>query len=137
MNIALIRGDISGAIALLQDTSDFSRDTEYFQPLRAAVQGDTETALRLTNEIENASEWPKRWLAQTYFEMGDADRLSSLIRRVDAMKVGPAVLGVELAFSGDSLWFSLDDAPNFKRQLEEAQIDTSAINTRPFRDSPF
>jgi TolB-like protein len=137
VNIALIRGDISGANALLQNTSDFSRDVKYFQPLRAAVQGDIETALRLTNEIENASEWPQRWLAQIYFEMGDAARLSSLVRRVDAMKVGPAVLGIELAFGGGFLWFSLDDAPNLKRQLGEAQIDVSSIKQMPFRDSLY
>ena len=69
--------------------------------------------------------------------MGDAARLSSLVRRLDAMKVGPAVLGIEFALGGGFLWFSLDDAPNFKRQLEEAQIDVSSIERMPFRDSLF
>jgi len=135
MNIALMRGNIPAAIMLLQDTAEFPEDLEFFQPLLAAVQGDIETATRLTNEIENASEWPSRFLPQLYFEMGDQARLSSVVRRLDALKVGPAVLGVELAFGGGFLWFDLEDAPNLKRQLEEAQIDTAAINVKPFRDS--
>ncbi len=63
----------------------------------------------------------------TYWELGDTDRVQALVSRLDAMKVGPSILAIDLAVSGGVLRFNLNDTPRFKKRLEEAQIDPASF----------
>jgi putative alpha-1,2-mannosidase len=68
-------------------------------------------------------------LILTYHALGDAERMRSLVARLDASTVGPTLLAIDLAITGGVLRFDLDDAPNLKKRLAEAQIDPASFKT--------
>lgn len=124
---AILSGNKETAIALLQDDFDFSGDFSYYEPLLAALQGDRTTALQMADRIENQSSGYNAGLMLTYHELGDAERMRSLVARLDASIIGPALLAIDLAITGGVLRFDLDDAPRLKKRLEEAQIDPASF----------
>ena len=63
----------------------------------------------------------------TYLELGDADLIRSLVSRIDAMKVGPTILAIDLTARGRIIQFDLDDTPRLKKRLEEAGIDPASF----------
>jgi TolB-like protein len=95
--IALLQGDHQAVATLIQESGDYSGDYEFYGPVLAAVQGDYETAARLADEMESASEWPNYNLIQVYYAMGDKARMQSLVQRIDQLTVGPAILAINLA----------------------------------------
>ncbi|MDX2413303.1 MAG: hypothetical protein QNK16_12685 [Woeseiaceae bacterium] len=125
--IAMLSGNRKTAIALLQDDFDFSGDFSYYKPLLAALHGDRTKALQMTDRFENQSAGYLAGLLFTYHELGDAERMRSLVARLDASTIGPALLAIDLAITGGILKFDLDDAPNLKKRLEEAQIDPASF----------
>jgi len=125
---ALLSGDRATAIALLQDDFDFSGDYFYFEPLLAALQGDLEAALRLADKPKSESARYEVGLLLTYWELGDADRIRSLVSHLDALKVGPSILAIDLAVSGGRLRFDLNDTPRLKKRLEEAGINPASFS---------
>ena len=84
---------------------------------------------QIADTFEDRSIGYSAGLILTYHELGDAERMRSLVGRLDASKVGPALLAIDLAITGGVLRFDLDDAPNLKKRLEEAQIDPAAFKT--------
>jgi len=127
---AILSGNREAAIALLQDDFDFSGDFSYYEPFLAALQGDRTTALQLTDRFESQSIGYTAGLILTYHALGDAERMRSLVARLDASTIGPALLAIDLAITGGVLRFDLDDAPNLKKRLTEAQIDPASFKTR-------
>jgi len=124
---ALLSGDKAAAIALLQDDFDFSGDYFYYESLLAALQGDHERMHQLSDKQLGGSErWEVGFLL-AYWELGDTDRTRLLVSRLDAMKVGPSILAIDLAVSGRLLRFNLDDTPRLKKRLEEAGIDPASF----------
>ncbi len=124
---ALLSGDKAAAIALLQDDFDFSGDYFYYESLLAALQGDREHALELADKQQGGSgRWEVGFLL-AYRELGETDRTRLLVSRLDAMKVGPSLLAIDLAVSGRLLRFNLDDTPRLKKRLEEAGIDPASF----------
>jgi len=121
--IALLAGDRPKAIRLLQTDFDFSGDYYYFEPFLAALQGDRDRALQLAAEIENKSKWPNQRLLPTYTELGERDRARDLVARVDAQRVGPVALALEIVVQGQLYRFDVDAAPNLRKRLEEARLD--------------
>ncbi len=130
VQISVLSGDRDAAIALLQDDFDFSGDYNYYEPLLAALQGDRIAALEIADRFENQSIGYTAGLILTYDELGETDRMRALVSGLDASKVGPAVLAIDLAVNGGVLRFDLDDAPNLKKRLEEAQIDPVSFKTK-------
>jgi len=126
---AILSGDEETAIALLQDDFDFSGDYSYYEPFLAALQGDRTTALQLTDRFESQSIGYTAGLILTYHALGEADRMRSLVARLDASTIGPALLAIDLSITGGVLRFDLDDAPNLKKRLAEAQIDPASFKT--------
>ena len=126
---ALSSGDKASAITLLQNDFDFSGDYAYNEPLLAALLGNRAAALQLADKLENESTVPQVGLLLTYWELGDADRSRSLVSRIDALKVGPSILAIDLAFGGGIMRYNLDDAPRLKKRLAEAQIDSASFKT--------
>jgi hypothetical protein len=124
---AMLQGDKAAVLALLQNDVDFSGDYFYFEPLLLALQGDHEAAHQMAIEMEKGSTWPTFGLLLFYEELGDVDRVRSLVSRVDALKAGPTILAVDLTIRGRVLRFDLNDAPNLKKRLEEAQIDPASL----------
>jgi adenylate cyclase len=124
---ALMAGDRERAIALLQNDFDFSGDYYYYEPLLAAIQGNRDAALKLADEIESAKEHPDNGLLLAYSELQDTERLRSLVSRIDASKVGSAVLALDLAINGQVFRFDIEDAPNLKKRLQEARIALEAF----------
>ena len=129
LTMSLLRNDNATAIELLQNDDDLSDAFLYFRPLLAALQGDNELALQLAGEIENASDWPNLTLVGLYAEMGDQTRLRALVKRIDKISIGPAILSIDLALNGGLMRFDLDDTPNLKKRLEEAQIDLALFKS--------
>jgi adenylate cyclase len=119
---ALMAGDRERAVALLQNDFDFSGDYSYYAPLLAAIQGNRDAALKLADEIESAAEYPDNGLLLTYAELQDTERLRSLVSRIDALKIGPTILALDIAINGQVFRFDIDDAPNLKKRLQEARI---------------
>jgi TolB-like protein len=134
IQIANLQGDRVAALRALEGDIDLSGELAHLRPMLAAFQGDEEKAVRLATEIENATAWPNYYLIWPYFQMGDHSRLRDLVQRVDALAVGPTILGLELAFNGGVWTFDLDDAPNFRKRLEEAQIDPSSFEVLPISE---
>ena len=130
---ALLQGDKAALLALLQNNVDFSGDYFYFEPLLIELQGDHETALQMAIELEKASIWPVVGLLLFYEELGDVDRMRSLVSRIDALKVGPTILAIDLTIRGRILRFDLNDTPRLKKRLEEAKIDPASFTEK--RDS--
>ncbi len=124
---ALLSGDKATALALLQADFDFSGDYFYYEPLLAALQGDRELALQIAEKQQEGSARYEIGLLTTYWELGEADRIRSLVSRIDALKVGPTMLAIDLAISGGILQFDLNDTPRLKKRLEEAQIDLASF----------
>ena len=134
IQIAVLRDDRDLALRLLQDDSDYSANMGYLRPLRAAITGDNEKALSLIDEIVADNPLQDRTMISVFFTMGDRERLSALVRDIDASTLGNAVLGVELAFNGGVLMFDLNDTPNFKARLAEAQVDPSQFKPGEWPD---
>lgn len=126
---AILSGNKETAIALLQDDFDFSGDFNYYEPFLAALQGDRATALQMADRFEDESLGYAAGLILTYHALGDAERMRSLVARLDASTVGPTLLAIDLAITGGVLRFDLDDAPNLKKRLAEAQIDPASFKT--------
>jgi len=124
---AVVSGNKAEAIELLQDNFDYSGDYDYYEPLLHALQGNTTMALQLADKIESNLQQPNTGLLLTYAELGDDGRMRSLASRLDALKVGPTILGLDVAINGGIMRFNLDDTPNFKKRLEEAQIDPASF----------
>jgi TolB-like protein len=121
--LALISDDMHAIETLIQEGGDYSGDYEYFGPLLAAAQGDNETAARLADELASASEWPNYNLIPVYHVMNDKARIRSLVERIDQLSIGPAILAIQITSNGGSMLFDIDDTPNLKQRLAEAQID--------------
>ncbi|HSM07416.1 MAG TPA: hypothetical protein VLA33_00180 [Gemmatimonadota bacterium] len=92
---------------------------------RAAVAGDERTARRIAAELE-ARDWPEERLLFTYRELGDRAAASDLAGRVDALRLGHAILYRMVSLTG-SVPFDLADTPNFRARLAEAGIDLSGL----------
>jgi len=131
--VALLRGDKSSAKLLLEERSDYTGDFAYFNSLLATLRGDRDGAVRLAEELDSATEWPNYNLIIVYNTMGDQARLQTLVRRLDNMLIGPTILAIHIAAFGHALWFDLDDAPNLKKRLAEAQINPESIRDMSLR----
>jgi len=135
VSAALLQGNRVAALEMLQGDFDFVEEFAYLQPILASLQGDQEKAIQFADAVENASEWPNYYLIWPYFQLGDHSRLRDLVQRVDELTVGPTMLGLELASNGGYWSFDLDDAPNLKKRLEEAQIDPSSFKVLPMPET--
>ena len=129
ITIAMLQGDKSRAIELLEKEGDGIDVTDYFPLLIATLRGDSETASRLADAIEGKSNVPNSRLIWPYAEMSDAARMSNLVSRIDKLAIGPSILAIDIASNGGVLMFDLDDTPNFRQRLREAKIDPAAFNT--------
>ncbi len=132
---ALARGDNAAALAILERGFDFQDDFNYLAPLKAALQGHGDEALRLAAEFEAYVGWPHYGLMDTYSVLGEREKLRDLIVQVDRMPAGAMILGLHVASSGSNLLFDLDDAPNFRQRLKEAQIDPASFEFRTWETS--
>jgi tetratricopeptide (TPR) repeat protein len=124
---ALLQGDKTSVLELLQDDFDFSGDYNYLEPLLLALQGDHDGAIQLINEAQSKSTWQMYGSLMIYEEIGDADRMRELVSRVDALETGPTMLAIDLTIRGRILRFDLNDTPRLKKRLEEAQIDPASF----------
>jgi TolB-like protein/ketosteroid isomerase-like protein len=124
---ALLQGDKATVLALLQNDVDYSGDYFYYEPLLAALQGDHELALQIIEKQQKGSARYEIGLLMTYLELGDADLVRSLVSRVDAMKVGPTMLAIDLTARGRIIQFDLNDTPRLKKRLDEAGIDPASF----------
>jgi TolB-like protein len=122
--LAREHGDRATVMALLETRLG---EAPHFPALLAAVRGDRDTALRLAGELDNAGGWPNDALLEVYHEIGDAERSRALVRRVDALPAGAAILSRRVFLSGGTLPFDLAAAPNFTARLAEAGIDLSRL----------
>jgi len=95
-------------------------------PLLAALKGESERALQLAEGITSANPRPELGLLPVYCLAGDYDAASKLVRRVDALPVGPANLLMFAAQRKNSVFNDLSAMPNFVRQLSQAGIDPAA-----------
>lgn len=100
--------------------------------LAAAIRSDTAAALARAAAIEAYSEWPQSGLLQIYHQLGDRQRARDLVRRIDALPAGPAIL-TRLIVLHDArfLTFDLADAPNFSARLREAGVDPGSLPVFP------
>jgi adenylate cyclase len=136
VQIAFLRQDREEAIRLLRQNYEYSVNMQYLKPLQAALEGDYEKANVLIDEIESATPMGTLSLPGVYFAMGDAAGVRTSVRRKDESPIGNVLLGMELAYSGGTLFFDLDDAPNFKARLEEAGVDLTKIKTAQYPNAP-
>jgi len=128
-----LSGNNAAAIETLERNSENSDIADYFPVLLAALQGDMEMATELADAIEMASAHPAYRLIWPYYVMGDSERQSDLVRRIDAMPVGASMLALEIGNNAGMLMFDLENAPNFRKRLEEAQIDPASFASPPPR----
>lgn len=97
----------------------------------AAVRGDVETARARARAYDAARHWPDARLLLVYHQLGDRESSRELVRRIDALPAGPAVLARELTTVGRVLTYDLADAPNFAARLREAGVDAGSLRTLP------
>jgi TolB-like protein len=130
IDIEISQGNKEATLALLTD--DFVSTPPYsaYQPLRAVLQGDLDEAMRLVESLEAAGDLGA-YLPIAFSAIGDRERARQAIRNIDGKVAGPTMLAIQLSSRAAQFWFDLDDAPNFRRQLEEAGVDGSVYEMRP------
>ena len=131
IQMALLRGDKANALRLLQNSNDddYTENMQYLRALRAILEGDIKSAEAFIKKIESSSLMQERYLITVFYESGDKERLSAVVNRMDGYEFGAVLLSIEVAYSSSRIKFDLDDTPNFKARLEEAQIDLSKFIT--------
>ena len=86
--------------------------------------------MRLVESLEAAGDLGA-YLPIAFSAIGDRERARQAIRNIDGKVAGPTMLAIQLSSRAAQFWFDLDDAPNFRRQLEEAGVDGSVYEMRP------
>jgi adenylate cyclase len=124
---ALFRGDKDSALQLLQKDYEYGENMQYLRAIRAYLEGEIDTAEALIEELQVSRSMPERLLIPVYNVMGDTERLRDLVQRIDGYEFGSVLLGIDAAFSSNTILFDLNDAPNFKARLEEARIELGTL----------
>lgn len=130
IEIEITEGNNEAALALLTDDFISIPTYSYYQPIRAAFQGDLDEARRLADALEAAGEFDG-FLPIVFAAIGDHERARQAVRNIDGSIAGPAMLALRLSTQASPFWFDLDDAPNLRRRLEEAGVDKSVYEMRP------
>jgi len=130
-DIAAFEGDKDLLIDLLKypekDAMTAALNTAY----RVAIEGDYEEATRLAEKIDAESGWPIPNLLFVYIETGDKERARALTQRIDALPAGPTILCRSISLFYNRLVFDVNDAPNLKARLKEADIDPTIFKPYP------
>jgi TolB-like protein len=125
--LLLLAGEREALLSLLDEDGSIG-----FTALAAAIRGDTAAALAQTTAIEAYSEWPQSGLLPIYHQLGDRQRARDLVRRIDALPAGPAILTRQIVLNDARfLTFDLADAPNFSARLREAGVDPGSLPVFP------
>jgi adenylate cyclase len=125
--LLMLAGEREALLSLLDEDGSIGPTA-----LAAAIRGDTAAALAHTAAIEAASEWPQSELLQVYHQLGDRQRARDLVRRIDSLPAGPAILTRRIVlYDARLLTFDLADAPNFSARLREASVDPGSLPLFP------
>jgi TolB-like protein len=125
--LLLLAGEREALLSLLDESGSVGPTA-----LAAAIRGDTAAALAHAAAIEAASEWPQSHVLQIFHQLGDRQRARDLVRRIDALPAGPAILTRQIVLNdARSLTFDLADTPNFSARLREAGVDPGSLTMFP------
>lgn len=130
IDIEIKQRNTEAALALLTDEFVNIPTYAYYGPIRAVLRGDLDEAIRLAETLEASGEFDGA-LPIVFTAIGDRERARRAVRDIDSRVAGPTMLALQLSTLAAPFWFDLDDAPNFKRQLEEASVDGSVYEMRP------
>jgi TolB-like protein len=118
-------------IAVLTGDRETAERTSNFEPFTLLLQGRRVEAFEQVRLMEAATDWPDPRLLVFYHEAGEPDRVRDLVRRMDALPAGPAMLARSLSVVGRALTFDPADAPNFTARMREAGADPTSIRRMP------
>jgi hypothetical protein len=125
----------SALAALAGDRDHFIRVGLIPADLAAALQRDpAEAAAMLRAHVQTHLQsgerpaWRYLWLLH---ELGDRQLSRELVRRIDALPAGPAILMNQVFVWGRHTTFDVADAPNFSARLREAGADPAALPVLP------
>ena len=98
----------------------------FYQTLALAMLGERKQALQLAAEAERARprDGSPIWV---YAQLGEAAQVTRLTRSIDAAPIGMLSFLRLIYYSGGSVPFDLDAAPNFRVRLREAGADPAAL----------
>ncbi|MDH3810283.1 MAG: hypothetical protein OEU60_01100 [Gammaproteobacteria bacterium] len=130
IDIEIEERNTDAALALLTDDFVNIPTYSYYQSIRAVLQGDIDKAIRLAETLEASGEFDGA-LPVVFSAIGDRERARQAVRNIDSKVAGPTMLALLLSTRAAQFWFDLDDAPNLRRQLEEAGIDGSVYERTP------
>jgi TolB-like protein len=158
--VELAQGNVERATAVLEEgrrtagDHPFSRQTEHViavlsgdrdhflragripVAMAAALRGDTAEALAMIRaQVKSGERTDPRWLWVLH-EIGDRRTSRDLVRRIDAMPAGPAILLTQVYVWGRHTTFDVADAPNFSARLREAGVDPAALPMLPRVSAP-
>jgi TolB-like protein/DNA-binding winged helix-turn-helix (wHTH) protein len=129
--IALLEGDGAKAIDLLELVVN-----QQASMVSAAIKGDRATAMPIADELEQGfAEIPPGahlgGLLYTYYELGETERASVLVKRIDESPVGPQIFMLLLGVNGGAPYFDFADAPNFVAKLKLVHVDAQSLVPMP------
>lgn len=133
-NIELAEGRTDAALATVARARRMTGQHSYLETVEnvVALRGDSARAREILEAVRERSDgqstevWPQAGLLVLYAKIGDRASAAALTGRIDALPAGSAIFIRHLATTGTVL-FDLADAPNFARNLEEAEIDLSGF----------
>jgi len=126
--LAMLRHDPASALAVLDRGFDVFEDYDHFEPLRLALHGDRDAALKLADSLDRPDEhlWKNYDLFWTYYALGEQQRMREIVARTDGSLPGPVIMLVDFSVTG-TLRLSPDEMPVFRSRLAEAGIDPAAL----------
>jgi adenylate cyclase len=129
LTIATLEGDYAAAL----NRSAVS-GSGYSAALAFALRAERDSALQRAHRTalqRTRVAWPQaRWL-RVYHELGEAERVRELVRQMDALPTGPAILAVHVLETGCALTFDVGDTPAFAARLREAGVDPGSLRMLP------